>query len=133
MAGVSQAPVVQGRSQKSRYIASAALSVGVGAVSGYSAHLHAKNEIAQAAAKCDEALIRKKLLNFSNWSNGIPEASQEFFERMVQNQMKFAKTCLENTKKFYKGYAMETAIVATTVTALLTYIASLAFGGQKKS
>lgn len=119
--------------KKSNYALPAAIVGGVGLASGYAGHKHGLKEIAKAAAKCDEELIRNDLLKFWKWENGVPASSKEFFEKAVKGELDFAKKALESTKKFYKGAGLAAGIAAAGVTALLIGLSSLIFGGKKEA
>lgn len=120
-------------SQKNNYVIPAAIVGGVGIAAGYSAHKAGKTAIAEAAAKCDETLIRNNLLKFHHWENGVPESSKDFFEKAVKGDVNFAKKVLENKKEFYKGIGLKSGIAAAAATAILIGLSSLLFGkkGEK--
>lgn len=125
-----QAPQVQG--QKRNYAIPAAIAGGAGIVGGYAGHRYAAKEIAKAAAKCDENLIRNELLKFWKWENGVPESSKAFFEKAVKSELDFAKKALESTKKFYKGSGLAAGLAVTALTGIIIGGLSLLRGNNAK-
>lgn len=138
MAGINQVSFAQAekpqvQNQKRNYALPAVIVAGVGGAAGYSAHKNATAAIAETAAKCDETLIKNDLLKFWHWENGVPEASKAFFEDAVKGRLDFAKKCLESTKKFYKGHALQMGVVAAAATALVIGTASIVKGMMSNS
>ncbi len=128
-AQATQAPYVQ--SKKRNYTLPAVIAGGAGIAGGYSAHKYAAKQIAKAAAKCDENLIRNDLLKFWKWENGVPESSKAFFEDAVKGQLNFAKKALENTKKFYKGSGLAAGLACTALVAIIIGCSSLVAGKKQ--
>ena len=122
---VSAVPPSQVKPQKRNYVLPAVVSAGVGVAAGYSGHKNAVAAISEAAAKCNETLIRNDLLKFWHFEKGVPEASKAFFEGAVKDNLDFAKKSLEMTKKFYKGHGWQMGVAVAGATALMFGLYSL--------
>lgn len=122
---VSAVPPSQVKPQKRNYVLPAVVSAGVGVAAGYSGHKNAVAAISEAAAKCNETLIRNDLLKFWHWEKGVPENSKAFFERAVKSRLDHAKNWLDTTKNFYKGHSLHMGVAAAGATALMFGLYSL--------